>query len=233
MKNTLLTWLMLLCLTGCSGLPGFKRSADPAGRSQPKATVGAQTSLADPSHQELAIAWETAQLAEQRGMDKEAIAAYLEVRRHDPDRPRVAHALAVLYDRSGMTDAASREYRAALEESPDDANVHCDYGYFLYSTGDSPAAESSLREALRLQPEHQQAMINLALVVGSSGRYDEAQALFTEAIGPAAALHNVGMLRLRAGDVETAKRLLAEAQRRDPSISQAEAVLARLSPPTP
>ncbi len=233
MKTSQIACLLLLSLTGCSALPGFKRSSLSTARKAPQATGGGQETLADPSNQELAIAWETARLAEQRGMDKEAIAAYLEVRKHDPGKPGVAHALAVLYDRSGMTDAASREYRAALQERPGAPNVHCDYGYFLYSTGDSSGAESSLREALRLQPQHKQATINLALVLGDAGRYDEAQALFTEAIGPAAAMHNVGMLRLRAGDVQAAQSLLAEAQRRDPSISQGAPILARLSARTP
>lgn len=234
MMKPQILWLMLVCLTGCAGLPSFDRSPASNERSESKSNPRTQPSLTDPGNQELAIAWETARLAEQRGMDPEAIDAYLQVRKHAPNKPGVAHALAVLYDRSGMTDAASREYQAALQESPSDANLHCDYGYFLYSTGESERAEASLREALRLQPDHQQATINLALVIGSQGGYDEAHALFTKAIGPAAALHNVGMLRLRAGDTETAKTMLAEAKRRDPSISQGESVLSWLSSsPTP
>ena len=226
--------LLLLCVSGCSGLPTLNRSLPSFVRNELKPVPGthvpgAQQSLTDPSNQELAIAWETAQLAEQRGMDREAIDAYLEVRKHDPSKPGVAHALAVLYDRSGMTDAASREYQTALQQRPDDANLHSDFGYFLYSTGDNAGAEASLREALRLQPAHRQATINLALVVGDGGRYDEAQALFAQAIGPAAAMHNVGMLRLRAGEVEVAKSMLAEAKRRDPSISAGAPVLERLS----
>lgn len=221
--------LILFCVTGCSGLPSAPRSLSSIIRSQPKPTPGIQAGLTDPSNQELAIAWETARLAEQRGMDPEAIEAYLEVRNHDPAKPGVAHSLAVLYDRSGMTDAATREYQTALQENPASADLHCDFGYFLYSTGETERAEASLREALRLQPEHPQATINLGLVIGSQGRYDEAQGLFTQAIGPAAAMHNVGMLRLRAGEVDAAKSMLAEAKRRDPSISVGGPVLERLS----
>lgn len=227
MMKPQLIGLLLFCISGCSSLQSMNRSLTSRIRSEP--TPSAQPSLADPSRQELAIAWETARLAEQRGMDREAIDAYLQVRQHAPSKPGVAHALAVLYDRSGMTDAASREYQVALQESPDVADLHCDYGYFLYSTGQSAGAEASLREALRLQPGHAQATINLGLVVGDQGRYDEAQQLFEKAIGPAAALHNVGMLRLRAGEVDTAKSMLAEAKRRDPSISAAGPVLERLA----
>lgn len=221
--------LLLLGLTGCSSLPSVSRPLASLVRSEPKPVVGTQPSLTDPSNQELAIAWETARLAEERGMDRAAIDAYLQVRQHDPTKPGVAHSLAVLYDRSGMTDAASREYQTALTERPADADLHCDYGYFLYSTDQTESAEVSLREALRLQPEHPQATINLALLVGDQGRYEEAQDLFTRAIGPAAALHNIGMLRLRAGEVDAAKSMLAEAQRRDPSIAIGGPVLQHLA----
>jgi len=183
-------------------------------------TIMTSARLQDPAGQQLAISRETAKLAEERGLDSEAIQAYLDVRKLDPSATGVAHALAVLYDRSGMTDAAAREYDKALQESPQKADLHCDYGYFLYSTGRDAEAEVSLQKSLRLSPDHRQATINLALVVGHQGRYDEALQLFTKAIGPAAALHNVGLLKLQAGETIAAKQMLAEASRRDPSIRQ-------------
>jgi Tfp pilus assembly protein PilF len=183
-------------------------------------TIMTRAPLQDPAGQQLAISRETARLAEERGLDSEAIQAYLDVRKLDPTAKGVAHALAVLYDRSGMTDAAAKEYQTALKESPQNADLRCDYGYFLYSTGRDAEAEESLKESLRLSPDHRQATINLALLVGHQGRYDEALTLFTKAIGPAAALHNVGLLKLQAGETIAAKQMLAEASRRDPSIRQ-------------
>ena len=221
--------LTMLCVAGCSTFSSLHQPISKhTSLEPPSVSVNHQPELADPRDQELAIALETAKLAEQRGMDREAVDAFLQVRNLDPSQPDVAHSLAVLYDRLGMTDAASREYQAALEEDPSNADVHCDFGYFLYSTGEAEQAETSLKEALRLQPDHSKATINLALVVGSLARYDEAQELFTQAIGPAAAMHNVGMLRLRAGEVEAAKTMLAEAKRRDPSIEASQPVLDQL-----
>lgn len=227
--------LLLVCVTGCSSLSFSSRSLPDWSRKDSKtlsvaqSSLNSQTSLADPSNQELAIALETARLAEQRGMDRDAIDAYLQVRKLEPSTRGIAHALAVLYDRSAMTDAALREYQLALKETPGDADLNCDYGYFLYSRNEPENAEASLREALRVSPGHQQATINLALVIGSQGRYEEAHDLFTKAIGPAAAMHNIGMLRLRAGEVEAAKSMLAEAKRQDPSILVGESVLQRLA----
>ena len=55
--------LLLCALTGCSSLPSLNRALI---RGEPKVVAEPQPSLADPRDQELAIAWETARLAEQR-----------------------------------------------------------------------------------------------------------------------------------------------------------------------
>ena len=130
--------------------------------------------LADPTGQALEIALETARLAEERGMDREAIDAYLNVRNQQPNRPGVAHALAVLYDRTGRVDAAAAEYTRALEEEPKDADLHCDYGYFLYSSSRLDEAEASYRRALELAPHHRQTQVNLGVLLAYGGKDKEA-----------------------------------------------------------
>ncbi|MEM9365511.1 MAG: tetratricopeptide repeat protein [Planctomycetota bacterium] len=177
----------------------------------------------------LAIALETARLAEERGMDQDAMAAYLEARRLNGEQRGIAHALAVLYDRAAMTDAAAREYESALAESPGDPDVLCDYGYFLYSMGQLDRAELRLREGLKIAPEHQQCTVNLAVVLGEQKKYDEAHSLFEHAIGPAAAKHNLGMMKLRHGDTSEGTQLIAEASRKDPSIRQSRPILDQIA----
>lgn len=219
--------LGLVMVSGCASmtaklselpgpLPSLSSSVPPAQTNQ---------ALADPKNQELKIALETARLAEQRSMDAEAIAAYEKVRDLNPGQPGVAHALAVLYDRAAMTDAARREYSAAMAESPGDPDVLCDYGYFLYSTGDLEKSEETLREALAADTTHRQATVNLAVVLAGQREYEEAKRLFEQAIGPAAASHNIGMFKLRQGEVADGKRMIAAALQKDPSLRRSEAVL--------
>jgi len=206
------------------------RDVDPAAfAATPTATPPPKSVASTSQKLELAIAMETADLARKRGMDEEAIAQYLVARQIDPQVKGIAHPLAVLYDRAGKMDAAQREYQAAITELGNSADLLCDYGYFLYSRGKHDEAESNLRSALKKDPQHHQAKVNLGLVVGSRGNYDEAQRLFTEAIGPAAAAHNVGMLKLRAGDSTSAVEHLRVASSQDPSLSQSREVLAKLS----
>jgi len=229
------TCLFLMAMSGCSFVRpknmNWDNTASVSTHSpNPSPASAAGRAAAETSQKlELAIAMETADLARKRGMDEEAIAQYLVARSIDPKVKGVAHPLAVLYDRAGKMDAAEREYRIAIAEQADNADLLSDHGYFLYSRGKHDEAETTLRSALKIQPKHHQATVNLALVVGARGNYDESQRLFTEAIGPAAALHNIGMLKLRAGDQAGAIENLKVASSQDPSLTESRMVLAKLS----
>ena len=231
--NLLGNWavLFIVCFALTSGCASIKLPSVPNPLPEPDAesSIPPLPPLADPADQSLAIALNTAELAEQRGMDREAIESYLVVRQHEPDRPGVAHSLAVLYDRSGRVDDAAAEYRRALTEQPGDPDLHCDHGYFLYSAGRTDEAAASYRRALELDSDHRQSKINLGLLLAHQGNDDEATQLFTDAIGPAAACHNLGMIKLQRGEHRAARALLAEAAARDPSVAKkSSAVLATL-----
>lgn len=217
--------------TGCTSItPRWDRLPEPTTAvTKAETQAQAQPALANPEGQALQIALQTARLAEQRGMDVEAIAAYEKVRKLQPNQPGVAHALAVLYDRGAMTDAAQREYNKALVESPDDADVLCDYGYFLYCIGDLHRAEQRLRQCLHIDSEHVQGATNLAVVLASGQHYDEAKTLFERAIGSAAAMHNIGLFKMRHGRSEEGRAMIAVAVEQDPSLSQPRRVLERIA----
>jgi len=231
--------VMLLLFSGGCGQLRLPKSVPTIGRKTPTESRSANASPAFAESQtpnpeasrklELAIRLETAELARKRGMDREAVEQYLAARKLDPQLRGVAHPLAVLFDRAGQGDAAEREYRTALVERPGDADVLCDYGYFLHGRRRFEAAETTLRSALNRQPDHQQATVNLALVVGTQGNYEESRRLFERAIGPAAALHNVGMLKLQAGDREAGLADLRTAAGLDPSLTETREVMASLA----
>ena len=220
---------MLAIMAGCNSLRPQSPTVPSRPMSEPSPPAADSAVSSGQAEQlELSIALETARLAEQRGMDDEAIAHFERARAISPRIRGVSHSLAVLYDRAGRTDAAEREYAEALREKGDDADLLCDYGYFLYSTGRWADAEQRLRTALRARPDHRQTKVNLGLVLGMQGQFAEAEELFTTTIGPAAAQHNIGMLKLRQGQVAEACHHLEEAARRDPSSAATQVVLAGL-----
>ena len=96
--------------------------------------------------------------------------------------------------------------------------------------GNWAEAEQYLQEALHQSPENQRIQTNLALAYAKQGKYEESLTLFTSAVGPAAAHSNLGVLYAQAGRIDDAQRELQRALTIDPSLSQAEAILARLSP---
>lgn len=165
--------------------------------------------------------------------DDHAIAQFERAREIDAGIHGIAHPLAVLYDRQGRMDAAEREYKKALVNAPKDANLLNDYGYFLYSRGDLAQAEPMLRHAIQLRPEHPKAALNLGMVLLGSGRFDEAFTQFETAVGPAAAHHNIGMGLMRQGRREEAIVHFRQAIKRDPSLTQTNAVLAQLESTQP
>jgi Tfp pilus assembly protein PilF len=172
----------------------------------------------------------TAEELASHGREVHAIEQLERARRYDPKIRGVAHRLAVLLDRQGRMDAADREYQIALEESPRDASLLCDYGFFHYEIGNLEEATQLLKRALKQDAKHTQALVNLGTVLAEQKKYDEAWEAFSKGVGPAAAHHNLGIIKARHGDIEGARNHLSEAIRRDPGLNQAAAVLTELSP---
>lgn len=154
--------------------------------------------------------------------DEHAIAQLEQARKLDPRIQGVAHHLAVLYDRQGRMDAAQREYELAIRENSDEANIYNDYGYFLYAKGAYEQALEQLNQALKCDSRHSKAHTNLAMVYYSLGQGEKAFQHFEQAVGPAAAHHNIGLLELRNGNQHQAQAHLQKAALADPSLGSAE-----------
>jgi Tfp pilus assembly protein PilF len=168
------------------------------------------------------------QLVEHGHLDA-AIGLFERARQLDAKRAKVARELAVLYDQAGADARALAEYQRALKETPKDPNLLNDLGYFYLSRGDASQAEKWFRAVLNRVPDHAIATGNLALALAEQGRYDEAYELFAQVTSPAAAHSNIGVIRLRHGDIEGAKQSLGRALDLDRQIQPAKATLAYLA----
>jgi len=213
----------LLVMSGCTGAPKVAKKSEPP--------AGLRLKAIDNHTQAEACRLTAIELAAHE-KDEHAIAQFVQARKLDPDIEGIAHSLAVLYDRQGRVDAAQREYERALSESWRDADVHNDYGYFLYSRGDYEQARTHLERALKINEEQPKARINLAMVEAAEGQYEAAFQLFEQALGPAAAHHNIGLLKMRAGRQAEGLASLKQASALDPSLDSA-AILEAYYAPTP
>jgi tetratricopeptide (TPR) repeat protein len=88
-------------------------------------------------------------------------------------------------------------------------------GVFYVERGDRPAAEAAYREALYLNPQLVPAYLNLADLLRSQSRDDEARELMLQVLqfapdnGPT--LHALGLLETRSGAAEKALQYLGQA----------------------
>lgn len=107
------------------------------------------------------------------------------------------------------------EYVAIQQQHSDMPGVNLQLGLFLLNRGDLPAAERAYREALHLNPQLLPARLNLADLLRTLQREDEAREQLEAALATApdssAALHAMGLLEIRAGNREQALGYLQQA----------------------
>ena len=112
--------------------------------------------------------------AHQAGRAEEALAAFREVLRHDPDHLGALNNLGVILKTLNRFAPAIAHYRRALAIKPDDAGLLANIGNALRGLGRLEEAEAALRKALMLKPDSVDALNNLALVHKAAGRWPEA-----------------------------------------------------------
>ena len=165
------------------------------------------------------------------GQVKQAILLYEKARRNDPSLKSVAHHLAVLYDAQGDSARSLSEYNKAVESDPKNPSLLSDLGYYYFEREDLPEAEQSLRKALAIDPKHQKALTNLGMVLAAEKRFDESFAVFSQAVGPAAAHSNVGVLLAKQGRNDDARKEFHAALALDATLKQPKAFLEYLDRP--
>ena len=107
------------------------------------------------------------------------------------------------------------EYASTLQQHADMPGVQLQLGVFHATRGDLPAADAAYREALYLNPQLLVAYLNLADLLRSQSRDDEARKLLLQALeiapdnGPT--LHALGLLETRSGKPDTALQYLQRA----------------------
>lgn len=143
----------------------------------------------------------------------------------------ISRRLAVLYDLSGDFAKATSEYTALLAAKPNDPALVNDFGYSYYARGDFARAEEYLKKAAQLDPNSKRAWLNLGLVVAAQNRYDEGFQAFRRAGSEAEAHTNLAFVMTSHGRTEDAKAAYRRALELEPGLAQAQTALQRLENP--
>lgn len=151
-----------------------------------------------------------------------------------PEQPEVLAVLAETLARAGRHGEAVRRWRQLVELQPRRASAWSNLGASLGSVGHIEEAVEALRRAVELSPDHSGRLARLAfaeyaagdLVSAASHLEQVAKLAGRDAFPHAGAL---GLLRLRLGDTEAARRWLERSRRGEPEYAEARFELARLA----
>lgn len=138
-------------------------------------------------------------------------------------RARVRLELAAAYFAEGKSAVALDEVKQAIAADPKLPEAYNLRGLIYAAMAEPRLAEDSFRQALQLSPRDGAVMHNHAWFLCQASRHEEAQALFQRALaeprytGRVRTLLAQGVCLVRAGRLEPAQRVLAQAYELDPS----------------
>ena len=121
--------------------------------------------------------------------DSEAVQAFMEAIRLDPDLAEAHFRLALGYESLGKREEAENEYKKAVEtykkylaENSDDAEAHYDLGQTYAGLGQYSEAIREYREATRRKEDDPEMFYDLGVAHTKLAQYDAAAAAFSKSL---------------------------------------------------
>lgn len=178
---------------------------------------GVQTYIGQDSQQ---AAMSGKQWLDQQRYD-EAVAAYRQAVRLEPQNALAHYGLGVAYSRKGEYGEAMAAYREAIRLQPDHADAHYGLGVAAERQDDDQTAMAAYREVTRLRPNDAMAHYGLGVASGRLGQDEQAVTAYREAIrlnpSLADAYYNLGMVYARLRQEDQAIAAFREAIRIKPT----------------
>ncbi len=116
------------------------------------------------------------------GMNKEAVEAFNQSIKIEPDVASSHVNLGVAYARLGMYKEAIDSHKQAIRIEPDNAFAHNDLGAAYSKIGMHKEAIEAFKQAIRIKPEYPEAHYNLGIDYKEIGMYKEAIDSYKQAI---------------------------------------------------
>ncbi|MBN1905177.1 MAG: tetratricopeptide repeat protein [Deltaproteobacteria bacterium] len=112
---------------------------------------------------------------------------------------------------TGQGDKALEHFIKAIELNPARADFYNNAGFLAMKQGQYKQAEDFFRKAISIETGFEQAINNLAICLGMTGREEEALGLLMTINSPATAYHDMGVIYNMQGNNEKAKEMFDKA----------------------
>jgi Flp pilus assembly protein TadD len=220
MRAHRLGWLgFLAALGGCALVVGCQGT-------RPGMTTMSSSREASPrlnAAQKADLHFAFARSLEKTATAEQAMEAYQELIKRDPQCSEALDRLAVLNAKKGNFEQAVSLHKKALQLQPRNADFACNLGYCYYLQRRWADAETQFRKAIDSAPEHRRAHNNLGLVLAHGNRTKEALAAFRHAgCSDADAHNNLAFILTLENSWQEAREHYARAHELDPSLAPAE-----------
>lgn len=224
-------WLILLLpgIVGCQSGPMAGMSKLFAGRetqqSGPLVKSQTNTPLASSvsNNGKVDVMLAAARSLESSQQHGEAIKAYEQILRLEPNNVTALHRMAVAHDRNGRPDLAEPFYQKALAKNSRSAAMHCDFGYSCYLRQEWAQSEKHLRQAVAIDPTYRRAQNNLGMLLARTSREAEGLQAFAGAgLSEAEARNNVAFALSLNRRLNEAADQYAQAISLDPNLERAQ-----------
>jgi tetratricopeptide (TPR) repeat protein len=170
----------------------------------------------------------TARAFDKEGNEAQVITLYEKARQNGANTQQTSRRLAYLYEHEGDFKRAMEEYKQLLQRNSKDADLLNDVGYCYYNQGDWVEAEKHLRQAIAINPKHARAWINLGMTLAQTYRAADSLEAFTQVVSPAQAQCNLAFILQTQGRFEDAKAAYRQALAQEPNLAVARGQLAKL-----
>jgi tetratricopeptide (TPR) repeat protein len=204
-SSMLISRLLLGCIlfSGCQAMGDKDRRDLISPLSSDTGDQRPQRSLSQ-RYNERKLCIETAETVAANGHAREAIKLYEKAEGLEPDGEPLDLRLAPLYAQIGNCGPAIERYRRAIKSGKATAEVYNNLAWTLIESGQPNDAIAAVQDGLSAAPENERLRATHAVALYKLGDRAKSLELFRELYGPAAAHHNLAVLDVDSGQLESA-----------------------------
>ncbi len=175
---------------------------------------------------------ETAKTVAAEGHAVEAVKLYERAESLNPNAPSLDSNLAPLYASLGNHSEAIKRYQRCASQDPNNVELCNNFAWTLMEAERFSEAIAEATRGLTKDEDSQRLHATLAMIHYRQGDHVKALQGFAKAHGPAAAHHNLSLLEIESGNIESAKEHLRIANQSPEQTSQAKILLTALETQT-